>query len=315
MRNSKSKTHYETLEVEKDASLEDIKKAYRRLAKLHHPDVNGGSSEMFGLISEAYEILSDEGKRSRYDLQNNGANPMHPNMQNFGFNGGFNIWGFENSRTYHYQKMNPDIKTAISVHMGQAYVGFTTTISFDQHIECTECLGSGRDNTRNPCKKCQGLGRYQDIGKVEVTVPSKTMSGSRVVIPGAGNIMSDGRKGNLEISIQYVCKSEEVICSLDGTLFKDIVVPWESALLEENFQFKVFSFCQNFVSLKLDSSVVNGGQQRLKGLGMSNRDLVIKVWYSLPSKMCYKDRKRIAKAIKQCQIQKETKKETNTTRI
>ena len=50
MNNNPSKTHYDTLEIDEDATLDDIKKAYRRLAKIHHPDVTGGSSSMFGII-------------------------------------------------------------------------------------------------------------------------------------------------------------------------------------------------------------------------------------------------------------------------
>jgi len=307
MNNNPSKTHYDTLEIDENATLDDIKKAYRRLAKIHHPDVTGGSSSTFGIILEAYETLSDEVKRGIYDRQRTSSN------QYSGFNNpGFNAWGFENLRMYH-QKMNPDVKAAISINMGQAYAGFSSIINFDRQVECTECFGTGKCN-KNTCKKCNGAGKFQSIGSVEIKVLPRTMSGTRVVIPGAGNVMSDGTSGNLEISVQYIGKSEGVLCSIDGTLFKDIIVPWEAALLEEDFSFKVFSNCKESVLIKLDSKTSNGGQQRLVGLGMANRDLVIKVWYSLPSNIEYKDRKRIAKAIKRCQTQKETKKEPSTSK-
>ena len=72
------KTYYEILEVDKKASQEDIKSAYRRLAKLYHPDKNKlpEAEEMFKGIAEAYSVLSDPGKRKQYDLDNEPRNVL-----------------------------------------------------------------------------------------------------------------------------------------------------------------------------------------------------------------------------------------------
>jgi len=76
--NLNNMNYYEILEVERDATQADIKKAYRRLAKIHHPDKNNGETmELFKKISEAYTILSDEDKRERYDVRlDHGFNTM-----------------------------------------------------------------------------------------------------------------------------------------------------------------------------------------------------------------------------------------------
>ena len=77
------KTYYEILEVDKKASQEDIKSAYRRLAKLYHPDKNKlpEAEEMFKGIAEAYSVLSDPGKRKQYDLDNEPRNVLLRNKQ------------------------------------------------------------------------------------------------------------------------------------------------------------------------------------------------------------------------------------------
>jgi DnaJ-class molecular chaperone len=77
------KTYYEILEVDKKASQEDIKSAYRRLAKLYHPDKNKlpEAEEMFKGIAEAYSVLSDPGKRKQYDLDNEPRNVRLRNKQ------------------------------------------------------------------------------------------------------------------------------------------------------------------------------------------------------------------------------------------
>jgi DnaJ-class molecular chaperone len=78
--------HYTTLGVSKDASLEDIKKAYKKLALLYHPDKNGGDDTMFKKINEAYQILSDPTKRREYDSKQNNINEVLVKIFKFFFN-------------------------------------------------------------------------------------------------------------------------------------------------------------------------------------------------------------------------------------
>jgi DnaJ-class molecular chaperone len=77
------KTYYEILEIDKKASQEDIKSAYRRLVMLYHPDKNKlpEAEEMFKGIAEAYSVLSDPGKRKQYDLDNEPRNVLRRNKQ------------------------------------------------------------------------------------------------------------------------------------------------------------------------------------------------------------------------------------------
>src|SRR6056300_1513000 len=66
-------SHYDTLGVDKTATQDEIKKAYRKLSKQYHPDVNGGDDERFKQIVEAYEVIGDEQKRQTYDMRGSGA--------------------------------------------------------------------------------------------------------------------------------------------------------------------------------------------------------------------------------------------------
>jgi DnaJ-class molecular chaperone len=290
------KSYYEILGVDRTASIDEIKKAYRKLAKSHHPDKSGGSSEKFSLITEAYDVLSNSEKRSQHDNNLSGFR-----LANF-FG---NIYGQSYDSTMGFNrfhrrasKISPDARAGISIDMGKAYIGFTATVRFDRNIECKKCNGNGREESGNVCAFCRGNGRTQETADVKVKVPPKTLFTTLIVVPESGNFMADGRKGNLEVFIQYVQKHEGVVCSADGTLYKDVVVPWDSALLEEKHEFKVFSCCTESILMNLKSSIPNGGSYRFNGMGMSNKDLIVKVWYSLPSNINEQHRQLIAKSIR-----------------
>lgn len=117
--------HYVTLGVNKNATPDDIKKAYRKLASKHHPD-KGGDTATFQQIEEAYRILSDPQQRQQYD------NPMPQGFgQNFNFNGGPDIFQDFMSQVFrqqhqqhqHRQRQKPVFRTTVTVTLEQAYKG------------------------------------------------------------------------------------------------------------------------------------------------------------------------------------------------
>jgi len=117
--------HYVTLGVNKNATPDDIKKAYRKLASKHHPD-KGGDTATFQQIEEAYRILSDPQQRQQYD------NPMPQNFgQNFNFNGGPDIFQDFMSQMFkqqhqqhqHRQRQKPVFRTTVTVTLEQSYKG------------------------------------------------------------------------------------------------------------------------------------------------------------------------------------------------
>ena len=161
--------YYKILGVNKDADENEIKKAYRKLAIKYHPDKNLGNKEAeekFKEINEAYEVLSDKDKRSKYDMYgkeglNGGANidPMDIFNKMFnGFNGGFN----DPFNIFNFQRQKPKPKPIIKdvyFDLEDFYVGRTKKLRITRHIYCRECNGTGnKDKINHKCNKCNGSG-------------------------------------------------------------------------------------------------------------------------------------------------------------
>ncbi|RIW37596.1 molecular chaperone DnaJ [Bacillus salacetis] len=164
--------YYEVLGVEKGASKDEIKKAYRKLSKKYHPDINkeADANEKFTEISEAYEVLSDEQKRAQYDRFGH----TDPN-QGFGgggdFGGGFG--GFEDifntffgggggrRRDPNAPRAGADLQYTMSVTFEEAVFGKETDIEIPKEEECETCDGTGAKPGTKPetCKHCQGTGQ------------------------------------------------------------------------------------------------------------------------------------------------------------
>jgi len=169
-----SKSHYEVLGVAKNCSQEDIKKAYRKLVLVHHPD-KGGDEEKFKIICESYEILSDPNKRMCYD-----ANPfMGDGFSGFtgashpGFTGKaspsdffFNLFsggspGFEQPfrQTNMSQKKTANITHKCLLRLEDFYVGKNCKLAISRKIQCKECSGlGGWGKTNVNCIGCLGSG-------------------------------------------------------------------------------------------------------------------------------------------------------------
>jgi len=183
--------YYEVLEISKNATDEEIKKSYRRLAKKYHPDLNKGdkaAEEKFKEISEAYEVLMDKTKRAKYDQYGHaGINSQFgrggfewSNFTHFSdlediFGGGFGGGGFGDSifdiffgsssqRTGGYRpQRGRDLKTSISITLEEAYNGTKKSLKMNKGIKCSECQGSGSKGGAPPkvCPACGGTGRIQ----------------------------------------------------------------------------------------------------------------------------------------------------------
>lgn len=147
--------YYDILGVTKDASTADIKKAYRNLAKEHHPD-KGGSEEKFKKINEAYETLSDEGKRKNYD------NPQNDNF--FGFNP-FESFFKNNPFFRERERRVPEKVIDIEVKISEFFSNKEKEINFQRNLECSTCKGEGGEKIK--CNACNGEGfitQRQGIG-------------------------------------------------------------------------------------------------------------------------------------------------------
>ncbi len=179
--------YYTILGVNKNASNEDIKKAYRKLAHQYHPD-KGGSAEKFKQINEAYQILSNKEKREQYDKYGRGFEGAGGGAGQAGFGGqgfdfnGFDfgdfglgdmfsdIFGFGGSRQGgRRQEMNrgDDIEIEIQLELKDVLFGLKKTIFLDRMANCQRCVGTGGEpGTKvKECFTCRGTGEVQQIRK------------------------------------------------------------------------------------------------------------------------------------------------------
>jgi molecular chaperone DnaJ len=165
---SRKRDYYEILGVGKDAEVEEIKRAYRRLAMEHHPDRNVGNAEAeekFKEAAEAYEVLHDPEKRHRYDRYGHagleGMNVPHFNNAQSVFDLFGDLFGdFFGQRSRHGPQSGRDLQITIDVELLEAARGVNKSITISREELCQECSGNGcRKGTQpTPCRHCNGRG-------------------------------------------------------------------------------------------------------------------------------------------------------------
>lgn len=163
--------YYEVLNVTKDADLDDIKKAYRTLAKKYHPDLNPNDKEAeqhFKEINEAYEVLSNPDKRARYDrFGHAGVEGQVGDFTGFGdiFDDLFDIFGggFTSSSRKPGPRKGSDTKYNITLDFKEAVFGVEKEIQVRKIDECKTCQGTGvkPGSSKDTCSKCNGSGEVK----------------------------------------------------------------------------------------------------------------------------------------------------------
>src|SRR3954466_13015266 len=193
--------YYKVLGVDKKASQEEIKKAYRKLARKYHPDTNKetGAEDRFKQISEAYDTLSDPDKRKRYDRGGSifaGGNPFGggtaggATAADFGgfsdiLSGIFNTTGGRGARTKPAAERGRDLETTVSLSFDQAIEGAQVPVSVATHAACPTCRGTGAEPGTSPivCPVCNGRGvESEGQGLFSITRPCHRCGGWGTVI-------------------------------------------------------------------------------------------------------------------------------------
>ncbi|GAB3171365.1 molecular chaperone DnaJ [Myceligenerans halotolerans] len=189
--------YYEILGVPRDASPEQIKKAYRKLARTLHPDVAGSDGEdKFKDVARAYEVLSNPEKRQQYDM---GVDPSAPGG---GAGGGFgNGFGFQDIFETFFGGGQPsgpvprarrgnDSLVRLDIDLAEAAFGVKRELQVDTAVVCSTCTGDGArpGTTSRTCDVCHGRGSVQRVarsflGQVMTTAPCSACGGFGTVIP------------------------------------------------------------------------------------------------------------------------------------
>jgi len=189
--------HYEVLGVARDATTDEIKKAYRRLARQLHPDVNPGAdaSERFKLVTHAYDVLSDAKQRDNYDRGGNGRSGggggfSDANFGNFGdifetfFGGGTTTRGPRSRR-----ERGQDALIRVELDLDEVIFGTHRDIEVDTAVVCASCSGTCCQPGTSPvtCDICHGTGSIQRavrslLGNVMTSSPCGSCRGYGTII-------------------------------------------------------------------------------------------------------------------------------------
>ncbi len=225
------KNYYEALGVPEDASGDDIRKAFRRLAKKYHPDVNPGNKSAeskFKEINEAHEILSDAKKRAEYDAVRKGAYAGWGGAGQgpFGRLGGGGFGGCGRGGPFQYEESvdfgdiigdllrgqggfgraarGGDVSLELEVDFLDMARGAVREITYDRPTACPSCGGTGRSGRRG-CPECLGVGVVRRPETIKVKIPAGAQDGASIRVPGKGEEGAGrGPAGDLVIRLKTI---------------------------------------------------------------------------------------------------------------
>ena len=187
---AKAKDHYSTLGIGRSASQDEIKAAYKQMAKKHHPDLNKdnkSSEAAFKEINDAYQVLGDEKKRTQYDRYGTDG-PQHTGATE-GFDGGFDInlgdiFGDFFGGGARRSRRGSDLEVLVRITLEEAAKGSPVTVTVDRRIPCSGCNGSGAEGgKRATCSTCKGQGQVRraqrtPFGVVQMVAACDTCGGA-----------------------------------------------------------------------------------------------------------------------------------------
>ncbi|MBO0721288.1 MAG: J domain-containing protein, partial [Blastocatellia bacterium] len=315
----KFRDYYEVLGIARTATEEEIKKAFRKLARKFHPDVNPGdktAEEKFKEINEAYEVLSDREKRKRYDQL--GANwksgsdftppPGWAGEGATGQPGGFDfseLFGegrgpsgfsdffdaFFGARRgarggAGFAMRGSDVEAEISLSLEEAHRGVTRTVTFEAAERCPDCGGSGIKDNRT-CPTCRGRGSVYRSKSLEVDIPAGVRDGSVIRLAGQGEAgEGNGQAGDLFLRIAIRKHDLFQRVGEDDIQIELPVAPWEAAL---GARLSVPTL-DGQVEMTVPAGTQGGMRLRLRGQGINRRrggrgDEYVKLKIVIPPKL------------------------------
>jgi len=294
----KYQDYYETLSVARDASAEDIKKAFRKLAMKWHPDRHldaaskVSAEEQFKRISEAYEVLSDAEKREKYDRFGHGfqqgqefqpppgARTMSPEefeelFQGRGFSDFFaSLFGEElrreaRGRTRHqrFRLRGADVRAELPLTIGDVIRGGTRSFTLSARVACIDCGGVGRLGA-HVCPRCGGLGHVNRDRTVELKIPENARDGTSLRLQGLGEPGDSGAEpGDLYLTVRLESDATYKRSGADVEALVPISLhEWLDGAAVE------VEILDGVVKVKVPARSPFGARLRLRGRGLTRED-------------------------------------------
>ncbi len=231
------KDYYKILGVDRNASQDEIKKAFLKLAKKYHPDVAGKENEeKFKEINEAFSVLGNPESRARYDQFghagiNSGFEGFGSGFEGFNFKDIFSGTMFDdifNMFSGQGKKSGEDIKFDIDITLEEVFHGTTKTIFIDRYEKCSSCNGSGAKGRLKTCRRCGGTGEQKNIRRmgfaqfVNISVCKECNGSGRIAEHKCNECRGTGRvkkKRKLEIIIPKGIEDGQFLRIQDGGSF------------------------------------------------------------------------------------------------
>jgi DnaJ-class molecular chaperone len=314
------KDYYKILGVSKTASEDEIRKAFRKLARQYHPDVAGnkaGAEDKFKEINEAYEVLSDPEKRRKYDQlgpnwkQAGGFQPPPgwggagrargrggQGMPDFEFEGtGFSdffeqLFGRANMggrggrpggafTQEDLAQPGDDVEADFMVTLEEAAKGGIRSISLRRAVPCPQCRGAGNVNGRT-CPQCRGSGSIERTDTHKVKIPAGIREGQSLRIAGQGEPGTGGAPaGDLYLRVRFAKHPDFRVVGSDLHYDLDLA-PWEAAL---GTSVSVPTL-DGDVSIKIPAGTSTGAKLRVRGRGLKGKevsgDLIVNTRVQVP---------------------------------
>jgi DnaJ-class molecular chaperone len=298
------KDYYKILGVARGSSADEIKKAFRKLARKYHPDVNPGDKKAeakFKEINEAYEVLSDADKRKKYDtLGPNWQEQFGPSASSgrrtygygngsrtqqqfdfdsgnfsdffetlFGRSSGFSSTGSAGTRANGTRndmrrRTGDDIEQPVEVTLQEAYAGGTRTFNIQSTEVCPTCKGTGEVGNK-VCSTCGGQGMMPRNKRIQVKIPAGVDNGSKIRVGGEGQPgIGGGPRGDLYLIISV--KPDPTFERKGDDLYVDVNVDLVTALLGGEVPVPLLDGRK--VALTIPAETQNNRVFRLAGKGM-----------------------------------------------
>ena len=301
-----SRDFYEVIGVPRTADEKEIKSAYRRLARKHHPDLNQSDSQAeskFKELTEAYEVLSDPAKRKKYDRlganwnaqggQEETANYEQTHDGEAGYATIFDSFfgglggSFMGGRGKFIQSQ--DLEHSVDVSLRELDSGTKRLVTYQSEDLCTQCKGAGSVKStsgQSICPGCKGAGVVSHNRRVEIKIPAGIQDGKKLRVPGGGTTGSTGRAGDLYVVVKVAPDPD--FRRRGDDLEVEVAVGYISAALGGEIKVPALN---STGKITIPEGTQSGQLFRLKGKGLpklggkERGDLLARIKIKVPAKL------------------------------